>query len=481
MAHPPPVSILSSPPEQKPRKLRASCDACSRAKVKCDKVRPTCHRCGNMGICCNYSPSMRLGKPRKPRNPDGSIIRDVSPASSCGRLGPRPDMIPRTSTSTSTTDSSPEPIDPYIYGPATPEAPYPDVFMTGFDGSQSPYSDAGSFAHNWSGDDMMYHSPPSMEPLFTHVMPQFPPPSSPHGHVRSTSVQSHPEVFHQMDQSPSIHSAPYFGMEQQRPLPPYAPTKEIFAPVPAPPPAPVMPAPLPTPPTSATIQSHDCTQFAFSTLNSLYSPPTSQPEASDFGASPNLPTLDTVLATNKSAIDKVFVLLSCPCSTNPHFSTTIAFTIMKILSWYQAVAGINQPTVSSPIITQMETFTYSPPTSMAQFSLEGSGEEDCVRTNLVLVELRRVEKLVDKFAERYCKDARPSDNNGVDGGVYGALEQLLRTRVRDTFKVTMKHAPEEIRRQVAAKSQCSVQLSQQLNLAQQLGQQQQRVRTNTIP
>ena len=62
--------------EQKPRKMRASCDACSRAKVcqrlhhshkqlltqfqvKCDKVRPTCHRCGNMGICCNYSPSMR--------------------------------------------------------------------------------------------------------------------------------------------------------------------------------------------------------------------------------------------------------------------------------------------------------------------------------------------------------------------------------------------------------------------------------------
>jgi len=28
-------------------------------QVKCDKVRPTCHRCGNMGICCNYSPSMR--------------------------------------------------------------------------------------------------------------------------------------------------------------------------------------------------------------------------------------------------------------------------------------------------------------------------------------------------------------------------------------------------------------------------------------
>lgn len=29
-------------------------------KVKCDKVRPTCHRCSNMGMCCKYSPSMRL-------------------------------------------------------------------------------------------------------------------------------------------------------------------------------------------------------------------------------------------------------------------------------------------------------------------------------------------------------------------------------------------------------------------------------------
>src|SRR5690349_4714671 len=45
--------------QPKPRKMRASCDACSRAKVKCDKVRPTCQRCGNMSICCNYSPSMR--------------------------------------------------------------------------------------------------------------------------------------------------------------------------------------------------------------------------------------------------------------------------------------------------------------------------------------------------------------------------------------------------------------------------------------
>jgi hypothetical protein len=46
---------------QTKKRLRASCDACSRAKVKCDKKRPTCSKCGTMGICCNYSVSMRTG------------------------------------------------------------------------------------------------------------------------------------------------------------------------------------------------------------------------------------------------------------------------------------------------------------------------------------------------------------------------------------------------------------------------------------
>jgi len=132
---------------------------------------------------------------------------------------------------------------------------------------------------------------------------------------------------------------------------------------------------------------------------------------------------------------------------------------MKILSWYQAVAGMNQPRAESPVNTKMEAFTHTP-ISLGEFRLDGE-EEERIRTQLVLGELRKVEKLVDKFAERYCKSANASDN-GIDGGIYGALESLLRTRVRDTCKVTMRNAPEEIKRQFAAKSQ-------------------HRARTNTIP
>jgi hypothetical protein len=88
--------------------------------------------------------------------------------------------------------------------------------------------------------------------------------------------------------------------------------------------------------------------------------------------------------------------------------------------------------------------------SLGEFRLEGE-DDVTLRTQHVLGELRKVEKLIDKFQERYCKSANPAET-GIDSGVYGALESLLRTRVRDTFKVTMKTAPEEIKRQVASRA-----------------------------
>ena len=386
----------------------------------------------------------RLGKPRKNRNPDGTIMRDVSPAGSCGPMAPRPEMIPRTTTYTA--ESSPEPTDPFFFGPATPEYHYQDAFMaSGFDGGHSPasFSEAGSLANGWTNDDqMMFGSPAD---LFTPI-PQFPATAPPFaGHVRSTSLQSQPEMYTQMDtlSTPPLTSQPFFPMAD----PMFSQSKMMASP------PPMVPAPLPTPPVSATMQNHDCTQFAFQTLNSLYAPPSSPQSANDFnGNSEGLPTLDAVLSTNKSAVDKLYVLLGCPCSANPHFSTTIAFTITKILSWYQAIAGVNDRE-DSPVNTQMEAFTHTP-ISLGDFRLQVE-DEDTFRTQLVLGELRKVEKLIDKFSERYCKSANPAER-GIEGGVYGALEQLLRTRVRDTFKITMRTAPEDVKRQVASRSHSRV-------------------------
>ncbi|KAJ1326729.1 RNA polymerase II-specific transcription factor-like protein [Microdochium nivale] len=45
-------------------RLRASCDGCFLAKVKCSKERPLCSRCLACGLDCRYSPSSRASKPK---------------------------------------------------------------------------------------------------------------------------------------------------------------------------------------------------------------------------------------------------------------------------------------------------------------------------------------------------------------------------------------------------------------------------------
>ncbi|KAI1778017.1 hypothetical protein F4818DRAFT_282413 [Hypoxylon cercidicola] len=59
--------MASSTKARQPR-LRASCDGCFLAKVKCSKARPICSRCLACGIECRYSPSSRAGKPKSEHN-----------------------------------------------------------------------------------------------------------------------------------------------------------------------------------------------------------------------------------------------------------------------------------------------------------------------------------------------------------------------------------------------------------------------------
>ncbi|KAI2605883.1 uncharacterized protein GGS25DRAFT_360639 [Hypoxylon fragiforme] len=59
--------MASSSKARQPR-LRASCDGCFLAKVKCSKARPICSRCLACGIECRYSPSSRAGKPKSEHN-----------------------------------------------------------------------------------------------------------------------------------------------------------------------------------------------------------------------------------------------------------------------------------------------------------------------------------------------------------------------------------------------------------------------------
>ena len=56
--------------ERRTDKLRASCDACYLAKVKCSKSRPLCQRCLVSGTNCSYSPSARFKRGPKTNGTD---------------------------------------------------------------------------------------------------------------------------------------------------------------------------------------------------------------------------------------------------------------------------------------------------------------------------------------------------------------------------------------------------------------------------
>lgn len=58
------MSSSASVSKNRQPRLRASCDGCFLAKVKCSKARPICSRCLACGIECRYSPSSRAGKPK---------------------------------------------------------------------------------------------------------------------------------------------------------------------------------------------------------------------------------------------------------------------------------------------------------------------------------------------------------------------------------------------------------------------------------
>jgi hypothetical protein len=305
--------------------------------------------------------------------------------------------------------------------------------MAGFNSRYSPESTTGLNLPRYHTEDL-FITP--AEELFSNPLSHFPP--SYHSGALSAPITMPGQSAHfgsaqNMYHSTSQASNQFYTPDESQQS--YFTSKKIDTAI-------TTPCPLPTqasaPTSSPHARHHDCTEIAFSTLSNLYSPLSYQPNATAFGGSSGLPTLDTVLAINKDAIEKVSVLLGCPCSTNPHYSTTVAFTIIKILAWYQAVVGMNSGSADEPFHTLLEAFTATP-IALGAFQLEGEAEKR-FREQLVLGELRRVEKLVDMFADRYCKSL---DDKIDTAGVYGSLEMLLRSRLRDTVKMTLRDADED--------------------------------------
>ncbi|KAF2706515.1 hypothetical protein K504DRAFT_458920 [Pleomassaria siparia CBS 279.74] len=396
---PPPRPAPSRRNADKPPKLRSSCDVCANAKVKCDRERPVCQRCINTGMKCNYSVSRRMGKPPR-KDANGNPLPRKSYAKTVDR---------RSSTlSTPERDSACDMshLDDQLSG-GIPDALQDVNFeasLLNFDPANTNYlnfmSDPNAFGSNdtFMSSSALLALESSMNfgdnwGLIDHGTNDL-------HHVGSTSSESFAY--------PSEHS---------------------------PSPSPTMPKhPHSHHPGHAKKES--CSNLASITLQSLHLPqnfcqsnPTSAPKAA-------CASIDQVLATNRRAIATFNQLLQCPCSSNSGLVLALSLIVLKVLSCYSAIgrsSSARTGTTGSSSSTTPGTpwedreMVLDIPISMGQYQIDAEDEMH-LKLQLVINELRKVSKLIDAFAGRYCRGAPGGD------GIYGALEKFLRAELKNASK-----------------------------------------------
>jgi hypothetical protein len=191
-------------------------------------------------------------------------------------------------------------------------------------------------------------------------------------------------------------------------------------------------------------KKESCSNLASITLQSLHLPqnfcqssPTSAPQSPASTSS-----IDHVLATNRKAVQIFNQLLQCPCSSNSGLVLALSLIILKILSCYTAIGrSTSSARAASGSVTSGHASGSSTPwddremvldipISMGAYQIDAEDEQH-LKLQLVINELRKVQKLVDAFAGRYCRGAPGGD------GIYGALEKFLRQELKSANKELM--------------------------------------------
>lgn len=378
----------SRPPTQK--KLRSSCDACSASKIKCDQERPSCLRCRNIEVKCNYSASRRMGKPPAPRDANGmkltksktSLAKKETEASliSLQKLGP--DSLH--------SQSNLAPLDLEAY------------FMDSDNLIPTQWQVASFYS---PGSSTNGSSDVAIAPmrLFDHDLDFLDEAKSNPLAPRTSTDDMF--VFDDicMDLGPSKSNDAFTSLDA-----PTGQAKKMSH--------------------QSLFQVHDCTTLASSTIQLLHL------DSSTCGASATphgnpfqpISSIDQVLINNKSAIENVRSLLACSCSLSPQYALTIALIIHNILVCYEAIIRATSNVRSEPGNTPWPDNLRATPITVGAYKIDAEDDQR-MRIQLVVNELRKVRALVEKYAERYCAGKEDEARNA---GIYSALDIFLQTKLK---------------------------------------------------
>jgi hypothetical protein len=414
--------MASSAKPRQPR-LRASCDGCFLAKVKCSKARPICSRCLACGLECHYSPSSRAGKPK-------------SDNSSGHSQGPSPaDM----------TDLSPMHDDKSMVFSTHPAAASLYKIETGW---HTPPSLDGSMSRN-----------PSIGPNFAMAG------------VDERSRREHEAAMGlygvSMPWSPSapLAAAPYDEMAMAGQLPPHhgrsasmdasmaghmmpawadtAATHEMMygSPTSLPTPASMGSSYFPSPSSTPTLQPRhkpgQCSAAASSSSCTCFTVCLQSLQQLHNHSSPAAPAFDLVLSLNRKAVEGCAAMLACPRCMNrsgAHTSVMLLGTIIgKITSFYKNATQTyfdfsgngSSNNHGAAMMPSHSSGPMAPATglgvSLGAYTLGGE-EGRWLELQILERELRKLEEVYAQFREM-CADL--SEDAEVSRAMIGYLNNTL--------------------------------------------------------
>jgi hypothetical protein len=382
-----PPSSIHHPMSQK---LRASCNACNQAKVKCTKTRPTCARCAKHGdIECVYSVSLRAGK-RPALAADARFKQFSQPLiDSTGNNF-------RYNSAGNCTELREN--DARSRSPGQPAMDMADEWNL----TPSATADLMALDNDMYMTMIGYEKPPlDTQSLFDTSS------SSPSSSLcpNSASYESLQETWYQHPPEATIPAQYPFQHRRQA---------SILRPTP---PSPKSPSHSP----SISIKPSVCHCFrtVLTTLSNL-----------QIFSSSQCHTFDVALARNKEAVTLCHASLRCICPGDTTLLLLICSLIEKILSIYQTSCSAwsqNTPQSSTSRVPTSATARVT----LGVYNLDQE-DENCIKMEFVRMELRKVEALVTRLKERVSPGLAEYEVKMIQ-----ALIMFLDGRLRMTYDILL--------------------------------------------
>ncbi|KAF4636262.1 hypothetical protein G7Y89_g1825 [Cudoniella acicularis] len=418
------------------KKLRESCNSCATSKVKCSRDQPICARCEDREIICQYSPSKRTGKKRKARVSD-AFSADLNRSNTAPRTFKSPSNLnyqtiglnyaPKNVT---TWDSPRNHYPGAVWGTGVgSEAPFVRGSQTSTTSIETPGSwEEKTFdvnVHTGQSGPMPYYNPGYNEPGFLG--------SCDDANLNNPNIDTLLRGSDRNDPAAAFDSStPILTPDSDRRS--SSADSNDFRPQP---------------------RSHDCMSVVLEIIQSLHVAPVSCASFARGGhqSSPQTPTIDRALATNKDIIDSIGTILECSCSLDPQLYLILTLVASKIISWYSAIARCDDPTTnnrenSGPKSKQVSEHVRYLPITVGIYHLEGANEAT-MRAQLVLSELHRAVGLVGQLAQRFNQaevpqgydellDGSARDEKSAARSMGAELEAFLLFRMRSITTQTME-------------------------------------------